>query len=207
MLLHLAASPRGTDSATRRISDAYIDARWESDPDLDVVTLDLFEVTLPRLAADSVVAKYSLLAGQQPAPGGQEWAVVEAVVEQFLAADEYLVTSPMWNFSIPYVLKQYIDTVVQPGRTFGYDEQRQPVGLVQGRRLTCVTSRGADYSAPPLDAYDQQEAYLAGIFGFIGVVDQAFVHAQPMDYGPDIREAAIASAVTEARALAATHAA
>ena len=47
---------------------------------------------------------------------------IEKAIADFLDADAYLLTTPMWNFSIPYAVKYYIDAIVQPGYLFRYDE-------------------------------------------------------------------------------------
>ena len=70
--------------------------------------------------------------------------------------------------------------------------------------MICVTSRGGDYSEKsPFHAYAFQEPYLRAIFGFVGITDMHFINAQPMDITPELREAAIAAAIEEARSLAA----
>lgn len=58
-----------------------------------------------------------------------------------------------------------------------------------------------------MHAYDFQEPYLRAIFGFVGVRDMAFIHAQPMDILPDLGVAALDDAIRRAKALAATWAA
>ena len=60
----------------------------------------------------------------------REWRAVLNLVEQFLHADAYLFTIPMWNFGIPYELKQYIDLITHPGLTFTRDENG-PKGLAR----------------------------------------------------------------------------
>src|SRR5262249_33862834 len=55
-------------------------------------------------------------------PGGDQapaWHDVQAAITRFLAADRLLFSVPMWNAGIPYVLKQFIDVVSQPGTIFG----------------------------------------------------------------------------------------
>lgn len=50
------------------------------------------------------------------APSGAEvdaWNKVLAVFERFNAADNYLFSIPMWNASIPYVLKHLIDIITR----------------------------------------------------------------------------------------------
>jgi FMN-dependent NADH-azoreductase len=105
----------------------------------------------------------------------------------------------MWNFGIPYALKYYIDAIVQPGYLFAYDEQGQPRGLVHGRRMVCVTSRGGDYSQAPMAQFDFLESYLRAIFGFVGIADMTFFNVQPMDISPDLRRSACKAAIREVR--------
>ncbi len=120
----------------------------------------------------------------------------------FLDADLYVISSPMWNFSVPYALKYYIDAVVQPGYTFRYDEQGRAVGTVEGKKMLCVTSRGGDYSpGHAISLVRLPRAYLRAIFGFIGIIDVEFVNAQPMDITPELREQAMGAATERARAL------
>lgn len=52
----------------------------------------------------------------------------------------------MWNFGIPYRLKQYIDILVQPGYTFSYSPEQGYTGLVN-KPAAVVYARGGDYSS------------------------------------------------------------
>lgn len=203
-LLHIVATPRAERSNTLRLSQEFLDALRADQPGVEVETLDLFRHDLPAVAGANIDAKYQVLIGQPVDPGRAEsWGEVERLIAQFKAADAYLISSPMWNFTVPYALKYYIDAIVQPGYLFSYDEHGAPVGLCQGKRMACITTRGGDYSeGGPMHAFDQQVPYLRTIFGFVGVTDIRFVHAQPMDVTPELREAAIARAADEVRALA-----
>lgn len=116
-----------------------------------------------------------------------------------LDTDIYVVTVPMWNFGIPYALKYYIDAIVQPGYLFKYDELGQPHGMVHGKKMVCVTSRGADYSQPPLLSLDYVDTYLRTIFGFVGITDVKFFNAQPMDISPESRKVAVKATISEVR--------
>lgn len=204
-LLHLVASPRGETSNTMKISQSFLDGLAANQEDVEVETVDLYHHDLPAVAGLNIEAKYTLMLGQPiDRDHVESWSHIERAIAQFLAADAYLVTSPMWNFTIPYVLKYYIDCIVQPGYVFRYDEMGRPVPLVHGKRMVCVTSRGGDYSpGSPFHAYDFQEPYLRAIFGFIGVTDVEFINAQPMDMTPDLREVASRAALEQAAALAA----
>jgi FMN-dependent NADH-azoreductase len=198
-LLHIVATPRGLASHTGRISGVLLEELHAKHADLDVHTLDLFSADLPAVAGVNIKTKYALMTGQPVDEAARgSWRSIERTIEEFLAADVYLLTVPMWNFGVPYALKYYIDAIVQPGYLFQYDEHGVPHGLVQGKKLVCVTSRGADYSGP-LASLDFLESYLRAIFGFVGIADQTFFNAQPMDVTPDLRRAAFAEVLADVR--------
>lgn len=202
-LLHVVATPRGEQSHTLPVSHAYLDAMRERHPALEVDELDLYHSDLPAVAGININTKYTLMSGKPVEDEAREsWSHIERTISHFLAADTYLITTPMWNFSIPYALKFYIDCIVQPGYMFRYDETGQVVPMVHGKSMVCVTSRGADYGpGGELHRFDFQEPYLRAIFGFVGITDITFINAQPMDYHPALRASATASAIEEAVAV------
>lgn len=199
-LLHIISTPRGLASNTVRVSNVLLEELHEKYDELSVRTLDLFTADLPSVAGRNIESKYMLMTGQALDESSQaSWRNIEKNIEQFLDADVYLLTVPMWNFGIPYALKYYIDAIVQPGYLFRYDEEGRAQGLVKGKRMVCVTSRGGDYSSGPLQAYDFVENYLRTIFGFVGITDITFFNAQPMDVSLEARKAAIKKAMHEVR--------
>lgn len=199
-LLHIVATPRGLASNTGRISSQLLEELDNRYDDLTVNTLDLFSADLPAVAGVNIKSKYALMTGQPLDDAARSsWSEIERTIESFLDADVYLLTVPMWNFGIPYALKYYIDAIVQPGYLFRYDEMGQPHPLVHGRKMICVTSRGGDYSEPPLAALDFVESYLRTIFGFVGITDMTFFNVQPMDVSQESRKAAIRAAVADVR--------
>lgn len=205
-LLHIVATPRSLSSNTARVSTALLEALHDKHDDLTVNTLDLFTANMPAVAGTNIESKYKLMTGQDlDEPAANSWRQIEATIAQFLEADAYLLTTPMWNFSIPYALKYYIDAIVQPGYLFRYNEMGMPEGLVNGKSMICVTSRGGDYSSGPLQAYDFVENYLRTIFGFVGLTDIHFFNVQPMDISLETRHAAHKAAIADVRAFAANN--
>ncbi|MBP1701014.1 MAG: dehydrogenase (quinone) [Chloroflexi bacterium] len=204
-LLHIVATPRGHESNTIRISNALIEELHLKYDDLTVKVLDLFKADLPAVAGENIESKYKLMTGQElDNHHKSSWDAIEANIKRFLDADIYLITVPMWNFGIPYALKYYIDAIVQPGYLFRYNELGIPEGLIEGKKMVVVTSRGGDYSPnTPLHALDFVEPYLRAIFNFVGIRDIHFINAQPMDISPAARRAAMLKAIDEARALVA----
>lgn len=202
-LLHVVATPRNKSSRTLAISQEVLKNLHRKFSDLQVETLDLFASDLPAIAGDNIDAKYTLMKGLKIDKSHQaSWREIEKLITQFLAADICLVSVPMWNFSIPYALKYYIDCIVQPGYLFRFDDRGVPTGLVSGKKMIFVTTRGSDYSEnSPYHAFDFQEPYLRAIFGFCGITDMHFIHAQPLDITPEITKNALHTAMTAAKDL------
>ncbi len=203
-LLHLIATPRPEKSNTLKISNAFLASYRAKYSDLEVEEISLFSVSIPASTGDYIDAKYNMMT-RQPLNDTMQtaWDEIERTITHFLSADIYLISTPMWNFGIPYTLKHYIDTIVQPGYLFGYNEQGMPFGMVKDKKMVCVTTRGGDYSEnSPFHIYDSQEPYLRAIFGFVGITNVHFVNAQPMDMSPELRNAAIANGISEAQSLA-----
>lgn len=201
-LLHIIATPRGDESRTLEVTGAFMRSLMDGPGGWDVDELDLSKEILPPLTAKRVDGKYILLGGNDLEGEHKEaWREILRHIERFLAADAYLISAPMWNFSVPYPLKHYIDVVVQPKYLFRYTATGIE-GLVKGKKMAVITSRGGDYSAAPMNAADFQEPYLRQIFGLTGITEIKFVNAQPMDMGEAIRAEKIKEAQKRAKEAA-----
>ena len=205
-LLYLQASPRGERSHSIAVADAFVKAYEETNSSDEILKLNLFEMDLPSFDGLAVQAKYTILHGKEHTPEElQAWKGIEAIIEEFKSVDKYLLAVPMWNFSIPYRLKQYLDILVQPGYTFSYTPEEGYKGLVTGKPVLVVYSSGGEY-APGTDAeaFDMQKKYIETIFGFMGFskVDSVVVEPTLMG-GPDLakekRSAAIEKAGSKAK--------
>lgn len=201
-LLHIIATPRGDESMTLKVAGAFLDAFRSKHPDWVVENLDLSKEDLPSLNLKRVDGKYVLLSGKDLSGELKEaWTEIVRHIERFLSADAYLISTPMWNFSIPYTLKQYIDIIVQPKFLFRYTRSGSE-GLVKDKKMIVIASRGGDYSSTEARAADFQEPYLRTIFGFVGITDMTFIIAQPMGMGSKLQEEKINEAQNKARLVA-----
>lgn len=188
-LLHIIATPRGNESRTLKVSEAFLKKLKEKYPTCEVDELNLFTSPLAQLTVKRIDGKYTLLSGKELDGELKEaWREIELYIKRFLSADFYVLSVPMWNFSIPYALKHYIDIIVQPNYLFRYTE-KGPEGFLKDKKMVIITSRGGDYGeGSPFRPYDLQEPYLRTIFGFVGIKDITFIHAQPMDaLGPHVQ--------------------
>jgi FMN-dependent NADH-azoreductase len=202
-LLHIIATPRGEESRTLQVTAAFLERFKNKYPDCKIDELNLTAEALQPLTAQIVSGKYVLLGGKELTENLKDaWKNIEYHINRFLSADGYLITTPMWNFSIPYSLKHYIDVIVQPKYLFRYTDKGVE-GLAKNRKMAIITSRGGDYSeGSSFHAYDFQEPYLRFIFGFVGIIDITFVNSQPMDMGEQAQKDRIEAAKESARKAA-----
>jgi len=203
-ILYVQASPRKERSKSITVADAFIEAYRQDHPDDNVQQLDLFEADLPAFDGLIVEAKYSILHQQSATPAQKEaWQAIESVIDDFKSADIYVFALGMWNFGIPYRLKQYIDILVQPGYTFGYDPATGYSGLVTGKTAVIVFARGGEYSSEQTVALDHQKPYLEFILGFMGITDIHSVLVEPTLAGDeDQKKTVLDAALNRARELA-----
>jgi FMN-dependent NADH-azoreductase len=204
-ILYIKASPRTGRSHSITVADAFIEAYRGVHAEDELQVIELFQKELPKFDLAAATAKYKIMHGQEHSQEDQKiWAKVVSVIDEFKSADKYVMAVPMWNFSIPYRLKQYIDIIVQPGQTFDVDESGNYQGLVTGKPVFIAYARGGEYASEQArQAYDFQKRYLELILGFMGLTDIHSVTVQPtLAAGPKIAKQKRAEAIEEARQLA-----
>ena len=180
-LLHISASPRGPASESLAIAATFLETFSDIRPDIAVEHWDLWDGTLPPFGTAAAGAKMAIFAGQEPAGDQAEaWAAVHRTFKRFAAADCYLFSVPMWNHGVPYILKQFIDVVSQPGMVFTFDPQRGYTGLLTGKRAVVVcTSAVYGTGRPAAFGSDFQAPYLRDWLTWAGVTDITEIHFRP----------------------------
>ena len=204
-VLYIQSSPRIQRSHCLAVANAFIEEYKKTNASDEIETLNVFEVPIPNFDGLAVQAKYTILHGKSPSGNErQAWNKVEKVITQFTSADKYVIAVPMWNFGIPYRLKQYIDLLVQPGYTFSFSEDKGYEGLVVGKPLLVVYARGGEYPADSeAEAFDMQTKYIELIFRFIGFEDIRSVIVEPtLQAGPDIAKAKRQAAIDRVKTIA-----
>jgi len=206
-VFYIQASPRIERSYSIAVADAFISAYKQSNQKDEVVTINLFKKDLPPFDGLTVQAKYTILHGLKHSPEElAAWKKVEEIITEFKSADKYVMAVPMWNFGIPYRLKQYLDIIVQPTYTFSFSPQEGYKGLVKGKPIFVSYSRGGAYpKGSAEEAFDLQTKYFQLALGFIGFTDIRTLVVEPTLAGPDMakkkREEAIAKAKEMAKAF------
>ena len=202
-ILHVDSSALGDASVSRKLTAATVARLRQEQSGATVKYRDLAVEALPHVTG----ALLQIIRGPQGASQAsspevaQQAALSETLLQEFLNADVLVLGAPMYNFSVPSTLKAWLDRILVAGRTFSYSESG-PKGLVNGKRVIIISSRGSAMSGAPYEtAMDHQEAYLKAAFTFIGVTDLTIIRAEGLAMGDAARQGAIDRALGQVAAL------
>lgn len=179
-ILYIKANvkPEG-ESRTFKVSDYFIEEYKKKNPNDEIITLDLYKENIDFLKGEDLGKLFG------PKDENSKNDPLLKYVYQFKDADKYVIAAPMWNLSIPAILKAYIDYVSVSGVTFKYT-QDGPVGLLKDKKAIHITARGGEYLDSP---YEMGDRYLKTILGFFGIEDTKTIAIENLDVlGADVNK-------------------
>ena len=164
-LLHIEVSPWAENSLSRTVAAEYV-ASWNAtNPDGTVITRDLDKTPVPHLDVESLSAGFMAEADRSE-PMAAKWGARMYLIEEISGADEILISTPLWNYGIPSVLKAYIDNIVIPGV---FDES---TATLAGKKVTFVVAQGASYAdGSPKAGWDYASGFLRQFAVAMGATD------------------------------------
>jgi len=202
-ILYIKASPRGPRSHSIAVADAFLEAYQEANPQYLVTTRNLFEDELPPFDGPALHAKYNVIHGLTHDPAQHRaWQEVKRYVDELKSCAKVVMAVPMWNFSLPYRLKHYLDLVVQPGLSFGVNEAGA-FGLIPDKPVFIAYASGGAY--PPgsgAAVMDHQKPYLEMILGYMGLKDVRSVRVEATLSSDAQVEESRSGAIARAREMA-----
>jgi FMN-dependent NADH-azoreductase len=175
-LLSLEVSPRGDRSISRVLGKRFIEHWKQNNPDGLVVSRDLNASRIPYMDNDWIAGVYSPPEAQRTSEMQQALALSAELIGELQAAEVLLISTPMYNFTIPAVLKSWIDYVIRPGFTFRL-APGWPGMLENKKAKLIVVSRDTYTVGEPSEAADLVTPVLRQALGFIGIHDVDVVRA------------------------------
>ena len=161
-VLYIKANIKGEgQSRTFKVSDSFVEEYKKNNPKDEVIVLDLYKEEIDFLRPEDLGAVFG------PKNEDSKNHPVLKYAYQFAEADKYIIAAPMWNLSIPAILKAYIDYVSVSGITFKYTAEGS-VGLLNNKKAVYIVARGGEYGHVP---YEMGDIYLRTILGFFGISD------------------------------------
>ena len=178
-VLYIKANIKNSEeSRTYQVADRFVEAYKKNNPEDEITVLDLYKENIDFLKAEDLGKLFG------PKDEESKKDPILKYAYQFAEADKYIIAAPMWNLSIPAILKAYIDYVSITGIAFKYTAEG-PVGLLENKKAVHIVARGGVYADSP---YEMGDRYLKTILGFFGITDMKTIAIEGVDFiGADVK--------------------
>lgn len=173
-ILHIDGSPR-QESHSRRLSAAIVEKLLEVAPGASITRRDLGTEPLPHTLADYAFALSTPATLAAPPKGSVD--VSEALIREVEAADVIVMGTPMYNFTVPSVLKAWIDQILRVGRTM-MSTPAGKVGMLRDRPVFIGVASGGVFSGERANQPDFLTPYLTLALNSIGLKTVQFLPLQ-----------------------------
>ncbi|WP_017446010.1 FMN-dependent NADH-azoreductase [Gayadomonas joobiniege] len=175
-LLRIDSSVFGEQGVSTQLIDHLIKQKQAAGQQLAVTHRSFSEQAIPHLDAKWIQA---LATDQKERSEQQKQQVAfsNRLIDEVMAADEIVIALPMYNFSLPSMLKAWFDHIARAGTTFKYTE-KGPVGLVEDKPVYLVTTRGGQHKDT---ARDTQISYVKTFLAFIGLTQVHVIYAEGLN--------------------------
>lgn len=176
-LLHINSSGRFRGSMTRKVSDVLVTYLKQENPNLEIIDRDL-AAGLPFVDESWINANFTA-PNQRSDDQKETLHFSDHLVAEIQESEHLILAAPIYNFSIPAVLKAWIDQIARANLTFHYTETG-PVGLLKGKKATVVMASGG---VPIGSELDMASPYIKQALAFVGITDVKIVDASTVDEG------------------------
>ncbi|WP_304617744.1 NAD(P)H-dependent oxidoreductase [Paracoccus sp. (in: a-proteobacteria)] len=190
-ILHLDSAITGDASVSRQLTADIVARLKSANPDATVTYRDLNE-GVP--AIDTAWFQAVRVGIENPTPEQQAIvATSDALLAEVQAADALVIGLPVYNFSLPGQLKNWLDQIARAGISFRYTAEG-PEGLLKNKRaFVAYTAAGTPLGSD----YDHASGYLRHMLGFLGITDVTFVPADGLAIDRDAGMARAAEALEQ----------
>lgn len=191
-ILYITCSPKGAASICGTFAQELLTRLTDRHTAAAVVYRDL-HASPPRFVDADFCAAIMDPAGIHAAA----FAESEILINELEQSDAVVIATPMNNFTVPAVLKAWIDQIVRIHRTFASTPAGK-VGKLRDRPVFIVIASGGWFSGPsPTGTPAQPDfltPYLRAILNTIGLSDIHFLTLEGVTRGPEQRDRAFALA-------------
>jgi FMN-dependent NADH-azoreductase len=190
-ILYISVSPKGPASICRTFAEEVLARLTQLHPAASVQQRDLAAAPPPFVDADFCAAI------MDPARSHTAFTASEALIEELDSADAVVIATPMHNYTVPAVLKAWIDQIVRIHRSFASTPAGK-IGKLADRPVYIIIASGGWFSGrSPTGAPAQPNfltPYLRAVLNTIGLNEIHFLALEGVTRGPDMRERAFTAA-------------
>lgn len=184
-ILHISASPRGAQAASRALSNLVVERLLARHPGASVSVRELAGGedgdALPHIDAAYALALSS--AANEPGVDGAQLRS-DGLIEELVRADVIVIGTPMHNLTVPSTLKSWIDHVVRINRTMRPTPEGK-VGKLHDRPVYLALASGGWRTGERARQPDFLESYLRAILAMIGLKDVTVFSAEGLALGAE----------------------
>lgn len=205
-VLYIWSNPKSEqESFSLSVGREFINEYKNTHPNDQIVEIDTYNYLIPYIDTDvfsgwgklQTGTNFDMLTADEQKKVGR----ISYITDEFVSADKYVFVTPMWNFTVPPMMKAYIDAICIAGKTFKYTENG-PVGLLQGKKAVHVQASGGIYSQGPAAGLEMGDRYIKSICNFIGITDYAAIFIEGAAQMPDRADEIKNNAINQAKNLA-----
>lgn len=171
-ILHVCANPKPIEqSVSKQLAARFFGKLMELNPDVELNNVDLYQDKPPYYSNDLFRRCWNPVFDPAYEPTKAEEAATNYAQKQadlVKQADVLVLTMPMWNFTVPGVMKAWMDQVLSPGLTFDITAEG-PKPLHNVTAIILLVASGGIYKED--DDRDALTRQVRAAFGFIGISD------------------------------------
>jgi FMN-dependent NADH-azoreductase len=192
--------PRNEQSNTKKLLDAF----REEIGICDVEELNLLDDVPDMLLDNNLLAHINRnILGQELLPDKQKLLFkMDRMAAQLRSADIVVVAFPMYNFSMPAIVKAWFDSVIQRGVTFGERKDDHMVISNDGKKALTLISSGGVYSNESSSSREHALSLSNLEFQFLGYSDVRGILAEGMAKEEEIKQTNLNKSINQVRAIA-----
>src|SRR6056297_3151025 len=182
-VLQICANPKPTEeSVSKQLLTTFFSTLVDKNPDIEMEMIDLYQEKPPFLSYAGYRAIWNPIYDPEYELTPEEEAALHYAkkhAQQLNAADIVVISTPMWNFGPPAILKAWMDQVIAPTITYNLVGTRvEPLHHI--KRLVLLASSGYAYMED--DPRDALSANIKAAFGLIGVEEIDIAWADNQSY-------------------------
>ncbi|MBY0412759.1 MAG: NAD(P)H-dependent oxidoreductase [Bdellovibrionales bacterium] len=189
-ILTIDVSPNGDKSASRTVAAKLLEKIKTTSS--KVTSRDLNKNPIPHLNGATVGAFFTP-AEARSLEQNELTALSDQLIDELMESEVVIISTPMWNFGPPSVLKAWIDHITRVGKTFSYGAEGLK-GLAGNRKIYVVISSGSIFSSGDYSTFDALIPALKSAFGFIGIQNVHFIRVEGTN-DPKHKETAVTKAI------------
>lgn len=191
-ILVLHCSPKTSESHSGAFADEFVQRLQKLLPNSNTNIRDFSNSSIPHVTYLHTLASEKT-SENRSIEEEQALLLSETLIEELEAASYLVIATPMHNYTVPSVLKAWIDHVVRAYRTIKLTPQGK-VGLIGDKRTYIIVSSGGHHKNQPAWQPDFLTPYLTEILRTIGIVSVEFIYLEAMNHGPAAAEQAVINA-------------